>query len=193
MLNARSVVRGTDGQMYPVIPGTTSPDYTSVTSGAHYVGASDIATIFDTKPLLAAGIDGTGVKIGIIGQTDILLSDIQIYRSLFNLPKNDLTFTRVGADPGTIADDGESDLDVELSGGAAPGASINFVTSGNSYFGGGIDASGLYLVENNNADIISLSYGGCEVNLGASENAFYNVLWEQAASQGQTALRLLGG
>ena len=186
MLNAHNVVRGTDGQMYPVIPGTTSPDYTSATSGSHYVGAGDIATIFNTKPLLAAGIDGTGVNIGIIGQTDILLSDVQIYRTLFNLPKNDPTFTRVGADPGTIADDGESDLDVELSGGAAPGASINFVTSGNSYFGGGIDASGVYLVENNNADIISLSYGGCEANFGASGNAFYNVLWEQAASQGQT-------
>ena len=186
MVNPRRVVLGQDGKMYPAIAGTATPDYTSATSGSHYVGAGDLATIFDTKPLLAAGFDGTGQKIGIIGQTDILLSDVQIYRTLFNLPKNDPTFTQVGGDPGTIADDGESDLDVELAGAVAPMASVNFVTSGNSYFGGGIEASAIYLVENNNADIISLSYGGCEANFGASGNAFYNVLWEQAAAQGQT-------
>ncbi len=186
MVNPQRVVLGQDGKMYPAIAGSATPDYTSASSGNHYVGAGDLATIFDTKPLLAAGFDGTGQKIGIIGQTDILLSDVQIYRTLFNLPKNDPTFTQIGGDPGTIPDDVESDLDVELAGAVAPMASVNFVTSGNSYFGGGIDAAGVYLVENNNVDIISLSYGGCEANFGASGNAFYNVLWEQAAAQGQT-------
>lgn len=186
LVNPHRVVLGQDGKMYPAVAGTADPDYTSTSSGNHFVGASDLATIFDTKPLLAAGIDGTGQTIGIIGRTDILLSDVQIYRTLFNLPKNDPTFTQIGGDPGTIADDGESDLDVELAGALAPMANVNFVTSGDSYFGGGIDASALYLVENNNADILSLSYGQCEANLGSNGNFFYSLLWEQAAAQGQT-------
>ncbi len=186
LVNPRRAVLGEDGKMYPTLAGTVTPDYTSALSGNHFVGAGDLATIFDTKPLLAAGFDGTGQKIGVIGRTDILLSDVQIYRTIFGLPKNDPTFTQIGGDPATNGDDGESDLDVELAGAVAPMASVNFVTSADSYFGGGIDASGLYLVENNNVDIISLSYGGCEVNFGAGLNAFYNALWEQAAAQGQT-------
>jgi subtilase family serine protease len=67
----------------------------------------------------------------------------------------------------------------------APNATINFITSGNSYFGGGIDASMEYAVENNAADVISESYGECESDLGA-DNAFYNIVYEQGAAQGQS-------
>ncbi len=188
VVNKGKMVVGKDGQMYPAITGSSAPDYTSLSSGRHSLGAADLATIFNTNPLLTAGNSGQGQTIGIIGQTDILLSDILIYRQIFGLPINNPTFTQIGNDPGTIGDDIESDLDVELSGALAPLAKINFVTSGNSYFGGGIEASIIYLVENNNADIISLSYGGCEVNNAPyGVISFYQVAWEQAAAQGQSA------
>lgn len=179
----RHVAMGTDSQWHPTVPGTLSPDYTSASSGTHYIGGGDFSVLFDTKPLLAAGNNGAGQKIGILGQTDILLGDIQTYRSVFGLPPSTPNFVYVGNDPGTISDDIESDLDVEVSGAFAPGAQIDFYLSGNSYFGGGIDASGVYVVENNSDDIISLSYGECEADLG-TYNQFFQVLWEQAASQG---------
>ncbi len=47
------------------------PKYTS-SSTTHYVSPADFATIYNTAPLLAKGINGTGVSIGVVGRSDIL-------------------------------------------------------------------------------------------------------------------------
>ncbi len=165
-----------------------APMYTSTTSGSHYVTPGDVATIYNSTPLLTSGIDGTGQTIAVIGRTDITLSDVQQFRSMFGLKKNDPTFTIIGEDPGVNTDDIEAYLDVEWAGGVAPGAAVNFIVGGTDYeTNGGIASAGLYAVDNNIADIITLSYGGCETSNGASGTAFWNTLWEQAAAQGQTA------
>jgi hypothetical protein len=163
----------------------SSPDYTNGTT--HFVGAGDFATIYNTTPLLTAGFDGTGISIGIIARTDINLSDVQIYRTMFGLKPNDPTFTVVGEDPGVVpGDDGESYLDAEVSGGAAPGAQINFITSRATLTTDGVDLSAMYAVDNNLTDIISESYGQCENNFSATAESFYTNLWGQAAAQGIT-------
>ncbi len=186
LVNYHPVVRGTDGQYYPVIPGTLSPDYTSLSSGSHYVGPADLATIFNAAPLQAAGINGAGVTIGILGQTTIALSNVETYRQMFNLPVNDPTIINTGPAPAVIADDIESDLDVDLAGSLATNAKVNFYTDGYGLYNGGIDGSALFAVDTNVPDIISLSYGGCELSNGSAGTAFWNTLWEQAAAQGQT-------
>ena len=56
-----------------------SPQFTSNTSGAHYIAPSDFATIYDLARLYASGMDGRGQTIAIAGQTDILLSDIDTF------------------------------------------------------------------------------------------------------------------
>jgi subtilase family serine protease len=161
-------------------------------AGDNFVGAADLQVIYDAAPMYAKGIDGTGVTIGLIGQTDILPQDDQMYRSIFGLPPNPVTRIQVGDDPGTIPDDVESDLDVELAGSLGYNANIEFITSGNSTVGGGTDSSAVYLVDQNAVDIMSYSYGGCETDYTAAStggpniNALYNTLWEQAAAQGQS-------
>ncbi len=96
------------------------PHYSGGT-GTHYVGPADFATIYNTTPLLAAGINGTGQTIAIVGRSDILMSDVQSYRQLFNLPVNDPIFIHAGQDNGIQpGDDGESDLDVEISAASPP-------------------------------------------------------------------------
>src|SRR5262249_34341182 len=50
----------------------------------------------------------------------------------------------------------------------------------------GIDLGAVYVIDNNADDIMSLSFGSCEANLGTAGNAFYNNLFEQAAAQGIT-------
>ncbi len=120
-----------------------------------------------------------------MGRSDILLSDVQSYRQLFNLPANDPTFIHAGQDNGTEpGDDGESDLDVEISGGMAPNAHVDFVIGTPTFLVDGITNSIEYIVENNLADIMSISYGDCELNEGAGENEFNNQAFEQAAAQG---------
>ncbi len=163
-----------------------NPKYTS-SSATHYVGPTDFATIYNTAPLLAAGINGTGETIAIVGRSDILLSDVQSYRQLFNLPPNDPTFIHAGQDNGTEpGDDGESDLDVEISGGYAPNAHVDFVIGTPTFLVDGITNSIEYIVENNLSDIMSISYGSCEAVEGVGGNEFNNQAFEQAAAQGIT-------
>ncbi len=87
----------------------------------------DFATIYDVTPLYTAGIDGTGQKLVIVGQTDINVSDIQAFRSKFNLPAINLQQILVPgqSDPGISQSDlPEADLDLEWSGAVARNATI---------------------------------------------------------------------
>ena len=181
-------VPGVSGKFYFLDYLQGAPSFPDYTSGAtHFVGAGDFAAIYNTTPLLGAGNDGTGVSIGVVGRTDIHLSDVQLYRFMFSLKVNDPTFVVVGEDPGVVGgDDGESYLDVEVSGGAAPGANVKFITSRATLTTDGVDLSAMYAVQNNLTDIITESYGQCEANFSAAAISFYADLWGQAAAQGQS-------
>ena len=161
--------------------------------GSFYgVGPGDFAAIYNSKPLLAAGIDGTGQTIAVVGETNFNIQDVLQFRSIFGLPTNFSAANVIlnGPDPGITSSDeeGEADLDVQWSGAVAPGATVLFVISGSTSTTAGIDLSALYIVENNLAGVMSESYGECEAFLGAAGNAFYRTLWEQAAAQGITVV-----
>ena len=91
-----------------------------------------------------------------------------------------------GTDPGIVSSDEETeaDLDVEWSGAVAKGANVAFVVSASTNTTDGIDLSSAYLVNNNIAGVISVSFGSCEAEMGSSGNSFYNSLWAQAAAEG---------
>src|SRR6267154_1455483 len=160
------------------------------------LGPGDFDTIYNSKPLIATGNDGTGQTIAIVGETNLKVQDVQQFRKMFGLPAN-FDSTNVvlnGEDPGitSIGEEGEADLDVEWSGAAAPGATVKFVVSASTPASAGIDLSALYIVEHNLAAVMSESYGACEKVLGSAGNAFYNSLWEQAAAQGITVVLASG-
>lgn len=167
-------------------------------SGAAFygLGPGDFATIYNSKPLIAAGNDGTGQTIAIVGETNIHVQDVQQFRRMFGLPANfDATNVILnGEDPGftSTGEEGEADLDVEWSGAVAPGATVKFVVSASTPASAGVDLSALYIVEQNLAGAMSESYGECEQGLGTTGNAFYNQLWEQAAAQGITVILSAG-
>ena len=157
----------------------------------HYLSPGDFSKIFNTTPLYTAGIDGTGQSIAIVGRNNINLSDIQIFRIAFGLPANDPTIILDGPDPGNFLGSGEeseADLDVEWSGAIAPKATIKFVVSGSTNTTDGADLSAQYIVDNNIAPVMSMSFGLCESALGSAQNAFFNNLWAQAAAQGITVV-----
>jgi subtilase family serine protease len=136
----------------------------------NFLAPDDIATIYDITPLYTAStpIDGSGQTLGIIGQTDVYLADLNDFRSGFNL--NQITgcttntsgvisacnstyfqYVAVGTDPGTTYNCGdlsEADLDLEWSGAVARNAQIVFFnspivydTNCNYVSGGGVNAA----------------------------------------------------
>jgi pro-kumamolisin-like protein/Big-like domain-containing protein len=180
------------GTPMPVTPRQTAPlplfTFTPQTTTYYGLGPTDFATIYNVLPLWNAGIDGTGQTIAIVGETNIHLSDIEAFRSLFGLPANDPTIILNGPDPGVVGDETEALLDVSWSGAVAKNATIDLVVSARTETALGVDLSALYIVDNNIAPVMSESYGICEATLGNAGNAFYNSLWQQAAAQGITAL-----
>jgi hypothetical protein len=164
--------------------------------GLHFMGPADFATIYNLKPLYAAGIDGTGESIAIVSRSSLVdpnygidgIQDIRDFRNVMNLPPNDPQMIVNGDDPQvqSFDDTTEALLDITWAGAVAPGAHIIAVAS-QSNFADGVDISAAYIVDHNLAPIMSTSFGGCEQDMGAVGTAFYNSLWMQAAAQGITA------
>ncbi len=129
------------------------------TGREHQIVPDDFATIYDVTPLYAANINGTGQKLAIMGQTDINVSDIQAFRSQYNLPPINLQQILVPgqSDPGISQTDlPEADLDLEWSGAVARNATIIYVYS-NDVFNSAQEA-----IDQAYAPVISMSYGICE-------------------------------
>jgi len=173
--------------------GEVKPAFTfSDVNGTFYaVGPADFAKIYNIPPTAT----GAGQSIAIVGQSNINLQDIRDFRSIFGLPANDPQVILNGPDPGLVSgDETESDLDVEWAGAVAPQAQIIFVTTETTQtdFAAGVDASALYIVDNNVAPVLSESYGNCEASLGTTGNAFFNSLWQQAAAEGITVVIAAG-
>ncbi|HEX4309591.1 MAG TPA: protease pro-enzyme activation domain-containing protein, partial [Acidobacteriaceae bacterium] len=163
--------------------GQSDPENTQ--GGSHYLFPADYATIYDLNPQYTAGRSGNGVSIAIVGRSNINLSDVSTFRSNSGLSVNQPTVILEGANPGLVAgDQDESTLDVEWSGATAPAASVKFVVAASTSTTDGVDLSAQYIVNHQTATVMSTSYGSCEAYMGSGELAFYNSLWEQAASEG---------
>ena len=165
------------------------PDFNQA-NGTNALAPGDFATIYNLTPLYNAGIDGTGQTIAIVGRTDIVLGDVQFFRSNFLLPAKDPVFIHNGNAPGDLhgIEESEADLDVEWSGAVAKNATIDFVISKSTHTSDGVNLSAQFIVNNNVAPVMSTSFGLCEQSLGATGNTFWNNLWTQAATQGITSL-----
>lgn len=173
------------------------PDFTSSISGNHYMAPGDFYSIYNETPVLTNAINGSGVTIAVMGQIDILNTDIAAFRAASGLAANTPTVKVYVSDPGNgnrcssstttncpspnLDDLDESSLDVEWAGATAPGASIIFVTSPDVIGDSLTDA-----VDNNLAPIMSISYGDCESSWGANELNTLNQLFRQANAQGIT-------
>jgi hypothetical protein len=198
-----TVARNEDGKLVRVKDSTTvastagvdttlaaGPAFTSTGSQEeNYLAPGDFAKLYNTTSLINAGVNGEGVSIAIVGRSDISLSDVEAFRKLFKLPFNDPKITYATTDPGVISgDDEEAILDVEWSGAVAPKANINFVIGASTLTTDGVDISAAYIVDHALAPIMSISFGECESEIGATEMAFYHDLWQQASVEGITVL-----
>ena len=157
------------------------PDYNSGVS--HYLVPEDYGTIYNIAPLYQAGLDGTGVSIAIVGESDVLLSDLQAFKKRYNLPTNNPKMILYnGLDPGFTGAQLEGNLDLEWSSAIAPKATIYYVYGSNAF------SAWISAINANYAPIVSVSYGDCEIDLGVS----YRSIAQQANAQGITLLSSSG-
>ncbi len=178
------VQRNAQGRLAPV-----GPDFTQGSS--HFLSPDDFAKIYDTAPLLSAGTNGSGETIAIVARSDVSPTDVQTFRTLFGLPANTTNVIVNGTDPGVVTTSGdgvEAALDTEWSGAVAPEATIDVVASESTLIVDGVDLSASYIVDQNLAPIMSVSFGSCEADEGpleaGNESFFLNALWQQASAQG---------
>src|ERR1019366_3805199 len=190
------------GKLTRVSPAFTFGPFTNGCNGpntnCYGVGPGDFATIYNVPSTINGSVAGTGQTIAIVSDSDIYASDVNQFRSIFSLPA--INFhqieTEPGNDPGVVFNSGNGDeveavLDVEWSGAIAPGATIDLVVSPttNTTFGG--DTSAVYVINGNITplpQILSNSYGTCELQLTTTGNQFYNTEWQQAAAEGITVV-----
>jgi len=200
-----------------VRPNYVGPGY-SQTGFTPLIAPGDIATMYDINALYAAGIDGTGQKMAVIGQTDVYLDDLLDFRTAFALPPitsancttnvsgvitacNDPLFQYLpvlagGTDPGTPvghADLIRADAAIEWAGAVAKNAQIIYVNAPVNVTGGtggGWDVAWQYAVDNNLAPVISLSYGNCELFYPSITAA--ETILQQASAQGITFVSASG-
>jgi len=181
--------------------GEATPNFTFARGSNPYYGITpqDFAIIYDISPLWTAAtpIQGTGVTIAIVGETDIHPQDFTNFRTLFGLPLGNTTgltgsqYLNIlynGPNPGFNSNEVEADLDTQWAGAAAPTATIDYVASATTSTTDGVDLSAEYIIDNNLAPIMSESYGECELDIGTGGNTYINNLWQQAAAQGITVL-----
>lgn len=172
---------------------TTDPQFTTTVNGAatRFVAPSDLYTIYDYPPA-SSNLNGTGITIAVMGQTNIRTADISAFRAAAGLSAALPTLTLVPntTNPGFSANDiDEGQIDAEWSGAAAPGASINFIYSTDV-----INTSLFYAVDASPtiAPIVTISYGGCESGFSATTRNSVNQLLQMANAKGITVMSSAG-
>src|SRR6516225_686886 len=187
------------------------PRVTSSITGNHFVVPGDFATIYNlplpsytngqgvcTRPTCW---DGTGQTIAVVGQSQLSTDsnpgrngspgvngqqyDVVTFRNLAGLPPVNLTVKPKGSDPGVVSGDvGEANLDLEWAGAAAPNAALIYYIEnrnpGQGAFGALVDA-----VNDNKAQVISVSYGVCEAQTSSSDLTNLMQAGVKAQLQGQ--------
>ena len=175
------------------------PEFTGTYQGQQYqaVVPADLATIYDFNRLFAKGITGSGQTIVVIEDTNLYrTSDWTTFRSSFGLSQyttGSLTTQHPAppagatncASPGVTSDDDEAILDAEWASAAAPGAAIVVGACADT----GVTSGLLIAIQNFvNASVpppvISISYGQCEAENGATQNASINAVFQQAVAEG---------
>jgi kumamolisin len=127
-----------------------------------FLTVADFANLYDVQPLYRRGVTGHGRTLGIVTLASFTPSDAFAYWSAVGLTVNPgrIRIVDVDGGPGAPSDESgsiETTLDVEQSGGVAPGAKIIVYQAPNTNQGF-VDAFAT-AIDSNSADSISVSWG----------------------------------
>ena len=140
-----------------------------------------------SRPLYQAGIDGTGQKLVVVGQTAINLSDIQTFRTKFGLSAPNIQqILAQRPSPGSANTTSRKRIWIfEWSGAVARNATIIYVYSGDVF------TSLTYAMDKNLAPVVTMSYGLCEQSNLVDLPTFQS-LAQQGNAEGITWLSAAG-
>jgi subtilase family serine protease len=164
------------------------------------VTPADLATMYNLNPLFKAGHTGKGQTIAVVEDTNLYTTgDWTNFRKRLGLSgyksgslKQVHPAPKIGAnncsDPGVNpnGDDGEASVDAEYASAAAPNATIELASCNNTNttFGGQIALQNLLNGSEMPPALVSISYGDCESDNGATANKAFSNLYQQAVNEG---------
>ncbi|MEO6859735.1 MAG: S8 family serine peptidase [Solirubrobacteraceae bacterium] len=160
--------------------------------GAHT--ADQIASAYGFSGIYGGHNLGAGVTIAVYELEPVALSDLAAYQSCYGITAP-INFVHVDGGSGSGVGSGEAALDIENATSYAPQARLLVYQGPNS--NSGAPGSGPYdtfsaIVNQDRAQVVSVSWGECEAALGPASAAAENALFEQAAVQGQTVVAAAG-
>ncbi len=166
----------------------------STAAAQHAHTADQIASAYGFDGLYDAGDLGSGVTVAVYELEPVSASDIGHYQLCYGTHAS-IKFISVDGGVGRGPGTGESALDIENLIGLAPEAKVLVYDGRNS--SSGAPGSGPYdtfrtIIDQDRAQVISVSWGECEAALGAADAAAEHTLFEQAAVQGQTIIAAAG-
>jgi subtilase family serine protease len=167
----------------------------------HAVTPQDLAVIYNLNPLWSAGISGQGQTVALIEDSNVFsANDWTTFRSQYGLSTFTAgTFTQLHpapktgtnncTNPGVVSgNESEATLDVEYASAAAPSAAIELLSckDTSTTFGGLIALENLLSEGGTLPGTISISFGECEEENGATNNALYSSTYQEAVALGTT-------
>ncbi len=179
------------------VPNAGAVSDTPPPSGPGSYTVLDLAQQYNVNPLYGKGLTGAGRTIGIATLASYSSADVFGYWNQLGLTTDPTRITDVPVDGGTLPKDGptssgagETTLDIEQSGGIAPGAKIRVYLAPNA--GNGFLDMFASAINENLIDVLSTSWGSPEIyNLQSDTDAFHAVFL-QAAAQGIPVISAAG-
>jgi subtilase family serine protease len=174
------------------------PEYTGNIDGSTYiVTPSDLQTIYSMQVTTSSpGAGGSGVTVGVVGDSQIDLSLVTAYQSATSGGATSTPTEIVdGDDPSILTTGTDAAIayeQLELIGAAAPYANLYYYVSATTTYDTGLDFAIIRAVEDDEVSILTIGFQSCEATAGASLNYFIAAAWEEAAAQGMTVVAAAG-
>ncbi|TMA39819.1 MAG: hypothetical protein E6J79_02045 [Deltaproteobacteria bacterium] len=154
------------------------------------LGPGDLALVYGAASLQARGFTAAGHTIAVAARSNFPDADVTTFAQTYLPVGTTLQVERVlaGADPGILSRSGELTevlLDSEWAAALAPAARVNVVIGSES---GDIREAIEKAVEDRLGDVISVSFGLCELTAHTADTELFDVLYALANARGQTVL-----
>ena len=135
---------------------------------------------------------GKNVNVGIVGDSDINVSYVNNYRTIFGLGANTPIVVVDGNDPGVNDDAYIAYKQIELVSAVAPNANIYYYTSATTDYDTGIDFALSRAIADNRVQVLLIGFQACETAIGIGGMDLVNIATEEAAAQGMTIIAASG-